>query len=312
MKTVKPCYYDKFSCIAADCPDNCCTGWVIDVPADAMDFYKTLDGKIGEKIFAITKGYKKHCFKTVDRKCPFFTDGGLCEICLEAGVDALKGVCERYPRFINDFGAYRERGLYISCPVASDLLCDAKQILLPITECSEEPVTSYNSIDATFFTSLVSAKETLIKIAASDIPLDNKLYSVLAETAKLHNDFCKGKLNSVTIPEFDRAPFKKLEYLRRSFYSAFSDAPHTDTTLLSNLLIYFIHGYFMKAAYDNDIFGKGAFIVGAIQSILHLATSYGSVKAAAHIFSKEIEHSNKNIQILTRYWRRHYGRKNKL
>ena len=37
-----PDYYNKFTCIADKCPDNCCRGWEIDIDEDTLDYYKDL------------------------------------------------------------------------------------------------------------------------------------------------------------------------------------------------------------------------------------------------------------------------------
>ena len=37
MRYLKPHYYDKFVCTAADCPDTCCAGWQIMIDEDSLD-----------------------------------------------------------------------------------------------------------------------------------------------------------------------------------------------------------------------------------------------------------------------------------
>ena len=40
MKKIYPEYYNKFKCIAGNCPDTCCAGWEIVVDKEHCEIYK--------------------------------------------------------------------------------------------------------------------------------------------------------------------------------------------------------------------------------------------------------------------------------
>ena len=50
MKYECPDYALKFKCKADACTDNCCIGWEIGIDEKTLDFYKNLEGEIGERI----------------------------------------------------------------------------------------------------------------------------------------------------------------------------------------------------------------------------------------------------------------------
>ncbi|MBR6653092.1 MAG: hypothetical protein IKL30_07995, partial [Anaerotignum sp.] len=50
MKLIAPDYYTKFQCIADRCRHSCCIGWVIDVDADTLEYYHSVEGTLGERL----------------------------------------------------------------------------------------------------------------------------------------------------------------------------------------------------------------------------------------------------------------------
>ena len=50
MKIVVPDYYKDFKCLAGDCKHSCCIGWEIDIDADTLEYYKSVDGEFGERL----------------------------------------------------------------------------------------------------------------------------------------------------------------------------------------------------------------------------------------------------------------------
>ena len=45
-----PEYYNKFHCLAGDCPDTCCKDWEVDVDEDTFYYYKVQEGELGKKL----------------------------------------------------------------------------------------------------------------------------------------------------------------------------------------------------------------------------------------------------------------------
>lgn len=123
MRTVRPDYYDDFSCIADRCHHCCCIGWEIDIDDDTYKKYMKLTGEDGTLIRnALTGEDVKHFALDKDGKCPLLNDKGLCTLCLKYGEKSLCSVCHMYPRFAFRYGSTEEMSLSISCEEAARLI----------------------------------------------------------------------------------------------------------------------------------------------------------------------------------------------
>ncbi len=309
MKTVKPAFYDSFKCVADKCPDTCCKGWVIDVSPENMEYFRTFDGALGKKIREATKGYRTKYLIQKNGACPFLTECGLCEICIEKGTDALKDPCASYPRFSYDLGELSVKGMYLSCPVVAEHILENDGVLSFVEENSSSPICTYNDIDADLFFRLSKAYKELCDVAVSELSLEQKLYFIL-HTAKCietgRETACMCLCKSIYSPKLKLA-LRPLEWLNTDLVKHWSENEQKATdTQLESLLLYFLHEHFMPVALDGRVFEAAAFIVGSIITILHL--DIAPFSKAAQVYSKEIEHSPKNIKKLKKFWRRYYGR----
>ena len=50
MRYIKPHYYDKFSCLADQCPDTCCAGWAIMIDEESLKYYSRVTGPFGNRL----------------------------------------------------------------------------------------------------------------------------------------------------------------------------------------------------------------------------------------------------------------------
>ena len=48
MECIKPAYYDRFRCLAGECPDSCCHLWQVDIDPDTAKRYRQLPGALGQ------------------------------------------------------------------------------------------------------------------------------------------------------------------------------------------------------------------------------------------------------------------------
>lgn len=136
-----PNFYDKFTCIANRCTDNCCIGWEIDVDEDTLDYYKSIACK--EKCGSAKKDYIQkfleniedgHIKLTKDERCPFLKENGLCDTichlgvggtdCDENGRNVLGNICREHPRFVEVYGDIMEKGVGLCCEEAVRLLLE--------------------------------------------------------------------------------------------------------------------------------------------------------------------------------------------
>ena len=148
MKLTKPDYYDRFRCLAGDCPDTCCADWAVVIDAAAMADYQSLPGALGQQLrAAIEEVDGEPCFGLrPDGHCRLLRDDGLCPIQCELGAAHLCRVCAVYPRFTTEIGLRRELGISLSCPEAARLILTETA---PFTLCHEttiEPMTSHHEL----------------------------------------------------------------------------------------------------------------------------------------------------------------------
>ena len=50
MRYIKPGYYDKFVCIAGECPATCCAGWQIVIDEESLQKYGNVKGDFGRRL----------------------------------------------------------------------------------------------------------------------------------------------------------------------------------------------------------------------------------------------------------------------
>lgn len=127
---IKPQYYDKFSCIGADCEDNCCKGWRITI--DKKTYMKcknvknpAFQDKVAKSVRRIRDNRQNEYsyaqfIMDEDKRCPFQTPQGLCEIHRDLGEEYLSNTCRTYPRVTKVMtDGYIEMSLRMSCPEAA-------------------------------------------------------------------------------------------------------------------------------------------------------------------------------------------------
>ena len=123
MNVFTPNYYRDFHCIASACPDSCCKEWTVDVDSPSADFYRSLEGPLGERLRQVLKDTEDGTVMTIENgRCPMWRQDGLCRIQAELGHDALCRVCQDFPRLRHDYGDFIELGLELSCPEAARLI----------------------------------------------------------------------------------------------------------------------------------------------------------------------------------------------
>ena len=129
--SIRPDYYERFGCRAADCRHSCCRGWEIDVDAESAAYYQTLSGELGEKLRrSLTRDEEGvHFALTEDERCPFLQADSLCELICALGEDALCDICALHPRFYEDVGDLELCGLGLSCEAVCALLLGSEEPL---------------------------------------------------------------------------------------------------------------------------------------------------------------------------------------
>ena len=103
-------YFHDFHCLAGACPHTCCAGWEVMLDEETALRYFQVPGALGEKLRSVIQADAEgdFCFHLRGGRCPFLNEENLCEIHLQLGEAATSVTCRSHPRFIEDYGAFRE------------------------------------------------------------------------------------------------------------------------------------------------------------------------------------------------------------
>ena len=130
--TIKPDYYDEFSCIADKCSFTCCKEWKIAVDEKTYNNWinmpipkrtglrNGIKGKLSDKVRNSEDGTE--IILGTDCMCPFLNEKGLCDIVLEYGEENISHTCHTFPREVHKDGNRVELTLTMGCPEALDKL----------------------------------------------------------------------------------------------------------------------------------------------------------------------------------------------
>ena len=83
-----PHYYNRFKCIASECPDTCCAGWGIMIDRASLKKYRDMEGPFGSRLHNSIH-WKEGSFKQYHGRCAFLNEENLCDIYSEAGPEYL-------------------------------------------------------------------------------------------------------------------------------------------------------------------------------------------------------------------------------
>ena len=137
LELKEPEYMQAFVCREGSCTDTCCAGWDIVFDAAACRRYAA-DGRMQKRFAARVMRNTEQLPNgeipfarvrlTEKKRCPFLRTDGLCEIQYESEEQNLSETCRTYPRVIHCWGdQLAEWSLHISCPMAAQLVLDAKR-----------------------------------------------------------------------------------------------------------------------------------------------------------------------------------------
>ena len=141
-----PDYFDQFACLAGDCPHSCCIGWEVVIDEDTARRYRAEPGPLGEKLRAAMQfDGEDVCFPLDGGRCPFLNRENLCEIHCALGAEATSVTCQEHPRFIEEYGPFKEITLSAACPKANELLLGSNE---PLTFSALEDETPAEEGDA--------------------------------------------------------------------------------------------------------------------------------------------------------------------
>lgn len=300
-----PHYFETFACKADRCEKSCCIGWELEVDEDTYDYYMNLPGPFGDRIRerllnSASEDSPEHVytFKTPENGyCPFLTENKLCEIVLNLGEEALCDICTNYPRYTFVYGDITMKSLTISCEEACRLMFEKDEPLkfleLPYPGENYEPLEDDPTKKE--IEEFEERQKSLISTVQNRaLPIRKRMEGICNLDKPGFSDRMERlRILSLLMPIND----EWVEVLEKMLNG---DSPCEDFEHFEyeHLLTYFLTRYLPRGLFDYDIDNKIEFSVFCVHAIHDMAFVMGSIVEAASLFSREVEHSEDNIDTI--------------
>lgn len=301
MKTFAPSYYNNFKCIAGSCRHNCCIGWEIDIDNDTYNYYKTVKGKFGKRLFEnISVEDTPHFILSKSERCPFLNTDKLCDIFIELGEDKLCNICNDHPRFRNFFSGYTEIGLGLCFEEAARIILTYPE-KVTLKEISNDHIPQKTDDEEIIF---LEFRQRLFDILQDrSISVNERLNNML-------------KVLNITVPQKSCMEwihiYSKLEQLSPDWNKALKNLcePNENIgfeTAFEQLCIYFLYRHFADGLYDGRVQERVAFSAHTVDMIKRLCTLHfaqhnnltvDNIAEYARMYSSEIEYNEDNLNML--------------
>lgn len=326
-----PDYFDQFACLAGDCPHSCCIGWEVVIDEDTAGRYRAEPGPLGEKLRAAMQfDGEDVCFPLDGGRCPFLNQENLCEIHCALGAEATSVTCQEHPRFIEEYGPFKEITLSAACPKANELLLGSGE---PLTFSVLEDETPAEEGDAWLDWLLPLRDHLLDLLRDREQPLQERLrhFLLIAQEAQSLLDaeamekltvFCASPC--VRPPEaaeaakpaesWEQAACRclcSLEILEpdwQALLERWENSPALPAFVpqepekLERIAVYLAFRYLLKAVNDGDLLGRAQFCLLGVLTVDRLSL-FTELSEALRLFSREIEHDQDNLDaLLDAFW----------
>lgn len=292
MKLYAPKYYTSFACVADRCRHTCCVGWEIDVDADTLQRYRSLNTDYGKTIVAsIAEQDTPHFRLCEGERCPHLNKAGLCRIIMELGEDYLCDICREHPRFYNDSPCGKEVGLGMACQEACRLILGSEAYgdLIEIGETDGE------------------AQPMVLDTVARR----QSIYAVLSDNAlpyveKLHTLYRQYDASPAVFSDGEwRTLLASLEYLDEahkadfSTYSSDISTPAAYEKPLERALAYFVFRHGTERQSEEEYRAALGFCLFCERLLASVVKSgRQEIAEAARIISEELEYSAENTEAI--------------
>ncbi len=306
MKTFVPDYYNGFSCLAGDCKHSCCIGWEVDIDADTLEYYNSVEGEFGKRLKDSISYNEETAYFAMDDcgRCPFLNEKGLCDIMLNLGFDKVSQICDDHPRFRNFYSDRTEIGLGMSCEaVAKLILSHTDKTHLICTEGDDELLWPEEE-------DFLAMREEIFAILQNrDVPLKHRI-SQMAE-------YCRLEQRQHT-PQQQAQLFLSLERLDEKRDTLLAELAQTQEkdlifplenyeTAFEQLAVYFVFRHLTESLDDNRLTGRLQFVLWALDVVCNLCglhynrtgrLTIDDMAEICRMFSAEIEYSPDNMDTL--------------
>lgn len=322
----KPDYYDRFRCAMGACSDTCCAAWDIVIDGESAAFYRSLPGALGERIRAAlcTDEDGDLCFSVEGGHCPLLTEEGLCAIQLELGEERVCDTCRSHPRFIEEYGSFKEMALAASCPAAIELILSADAEIQ--TERDGEPDFVCEDVDEELLDVLLPCRERAFALLdRTEWSWTKRLTALLAFGSQLQLCLMTGDLAGMAytaaewareedpvppLPSVDGDAVRatrarcvellgELEVLDEGWTQSLAAHAPAETQgkppeeAERRWVKYLLWRWFLRADFDGDVYGKLALPVLSVLTLRELSGGENWTEWARR-WAKEIEHSAEN------------------
>lgn len=332
-----PYYYKEFRCIADKCEDSCCAGWQIVVDDESACRYETVPGEIGETLRSVQciDADGDRVFQLREGNCPFWETSGLCAIHRQIGEEYLCKTCREFPRAVQDYGAFAEHDLSLSCPEAARLILSgyrpSQEVMIteiPDEECGYAPE---------MMEFLRQARENLYNLVWNPAhSIAHVLSDCLLYTAQLQD--CIDREDLETVPEYIPEPWEEILQAgtREGFFAVFEkmeiltedwkqllqaakvldEGPFPEELRIAmagfdceyrRMLHYYLSRYWLQTVADFDAIGKIKLMVTAFLMLRRMQAACmqkekelpeSASMRLVQLYSKEVEHNALNREIL--------------
>ena len=316
MKTVRATKDMAFRCLADRCPDTCCAGWEIPVDDESIARWQRLPLPWREKMTVSTEWVDgERQLKRQNGRCVLLNENKLCDLYAACGVEALCRTCFLHPRFVAEYGAWREIMPGLSCPAWVSLYLMSDEPVQFMTEESDE-LPRCNEIDALLFYRLKKARECAIELVQNrEMLLQNRLDALLALAEETDGISERDAVPRGVLPAY-LCKLQSLEILTprwrdelRRLHPA-KKQPWRDI-VCEQLLVYYVFRFWLRSVYTGRILPWAKLAVWSCTVVSALGADCESREEfceIARLYSKEIEHDAKNVETLYRVLCRHTGR----
>lgn len=338
MQIIKQDDFDSFKCIADKCPSSCCVGWQIVIDEESLDKYARIEGNFKGKIDRAVD-FEEGVFIQNNRRCAMLRDDDLCEIHCCLGEESLCYTCKQFPRHEEEFEDIRELSLSMSCPEVARTVVSRTEPYHFVEEENDE-IDDFEDFDYLLYTKLVDAREIAYKIVQNrGLPIQKRMDLVLELSKQLQKCIDEDRIFDMddVIAEYDsdRSESYKddeetvtcesidilysLEVLNADWIDILEKTSekiknggeirinNSEIIATEQILVLLIYTYFCGAVYDDWIYSKMALCVRSVQWILLIYKSTDmSLDKVLYKYSKEIEHSDLNLNALEEYFMEKY------
>lgn len=311
MHYIFPDYYKKFSCIAGSCPASCCnTDWDIEIDPETKEYYEDVEGPVGDKIrslmvpaddadsgegSAIIRAAKNH-------RCPFLDKNNLCEIYLSLGEDGFCQTCREYPRYFGEAGDLIQEDLSLSCPEVARMFFSDKDMIHYHTESDIMDGEDLSLEEEKLLEKVITFRNRFISSPAAGrhFPAKEGLVNTLKETEPLSPLWeealcCMGNTscNTEALPAWAQDKLTQYFIFRYSidimYGSTFEEVLNLTWASVAAMSLLF------SSKWQPDPQESCQNIPGAAQNCTAVQLR---LMDAAVLYSRQMEHSEKNIEIL--------------